>query len=126
MFRTVSKEELGICKREDDVKSESEGKIRSDIDCNYKKENRFMNKELITDIIKKCEILSKKLKKLQEYEENKDFENLFKNSRRVVTESENITQLIRTIPINYGDKDGYRNLKEDLAGNNTMNVRMKI
>lgn len=103
MFYTVNKSEL------EKYNEKNKGKDCSD--------NIFVDINLIDSCIQKAELIIKKLQKINLYKDAKDFENLFKSSRRAVVDSEDLTQLIRTIPINFGDKDGYHNLKKDLAGN---------
>lgn len=95
MFRTVSPDNEAA-------------QINSDLN------NRFVDHQLLDNIIKKCSQVIKKVSKLKDYESLGDFENLYLNSRRVVSDCENLVQMTRTIPINFGDSNGYKNLKEDL------------
>lgn len=109
MFRTVIPDANNVQNKE--INSES---------------NRFVDLMLLDKILKKCELIIKKINNLKSYEESGDFENLYLNSRRVVSDCENLVQMTRRIPINYGDSNGYLNLKEDLKQTGTENSKVKI
>lgn len=81
-----------------------------------KETSSIMDIKYLGNVKKKAEGLLKKINNMNMYEREGDYDRLYEYSRRVVASSQELTQMIRAVPIRYGDRNAYRNLKQDLSG----------
>ena len=75
----------------------------------------IINTGYLDDLQKKSARLTDMLVKMQEIQKEKDYDKFYEYSRKAAAASETLTQMIRSVPIRYGNSNAHRDLKHDLS-----------
>ncbi len=105
-------------------------KVKDSIVEEYQKQKCEVNcrefSSILPNIDKKYRRVGRKLEKMKEFEEKREFEDLCQYSKELIRECENLTQQVRMIPIEYGSNDAIKQIKDHLLDSNEKDRRVKI